>query len=315
MPARPAGQSPRTTHRSPPTARVVRLLNHLAAHPASRFGLSELGRLIEVNKATCLAILNELAASGYVTRDRERKSYALGPGLLPVARAAQTGHGAIELARPHLLNLAAATGLECTAATVAGEHILVLDRFGSHRPGDLTVRPGQRFPLAPPWSLVHIVWYDDDAIAEWKARPPLFPVTVDAAELAHVTAAARRSSCLIELSTDYAVQVNALFARLAGEPVSRPLLDGIAKMIAATGYRRFLTEEPKTAQRIGMFVAPVYNRAAQPELIVTLIGHNTPMKPAEVKRVRDALLATVRDLTDLIGGRNPWQGDTPKRRR
>ena len=70
-----------------------------------------------------------------------------------------------------------------------------------------------------------------EAIAEWQARPPLFPVVVDAAELTQIAAVARRMGCLIELSSDYAIQVNALFQRLAGEPVSDRLMDGIGKVV------------------------------------------------------------------------------------
>ncbi|MET0454210.1 MAG: helix-turn-helix domain-containing protein, partial [Mycobacterium sp.] len=42
---------------SPPTARVVAILEFLAENPHDRFGLSELARRVDLSKPTCLGIL------------------------------------------------------------------------------------------------------------------------------------------------------------------------------------------------------------------------------------------------------------------
>ncbi|MER6876854.1 helix-turn-helix domain-containing protein, partial [Amycolatopsis sp. NPDC000673] len=44
------------TRRSPPTERVVRLLDYFAARPGQRFGLSALARELGLSKPTCLGI-------------------------------------------------------------------------------------------------------------------------------------------------------------------------------------------------------------------------------------------------------------------
>ena len=46
-----------TGRASPPTARVVAVLDFLAGHPQEQFGLSELARRLDLSKPTCLGIV------------------------------------------------------------------------------------------------------------------------------------------------------------------------------------------------------------------------------------------------------------------
>ena len=55
---------------SPPTQRVVDVLDFLARHPHDRFGVSDLARRVGQSKPTCLGIVTTLAESGYLVRDR-----------------------------------------------------------------------------------------------------------------------------------------------------------------------------------------------------------------------------------------------------
>src|SRR6476619_7573792 len=52
--AMPYGETSGRT--SPPTERVVAVLDFLAHHPHDRFGLSELARRLDLSKPTCLGI-------------------------------------------------------------------------------------------------------------------------------------------------------------------------------------------------------------------------------------------------------------------
>ncbi|MDJ0107875.1 helix-turn-helix domain-containing protein, partial [Rhodococcus erythropolis] len=87
---------------SPPTERVVQVLDYLVGRPDQRFGLSELARALEISKPTCLGILTALADRGYLTRDEVSKTYGLGPALIAAGRAAQRGFAVGPIARTHL---------------------------------------------------------------------------------------------------------------------------------------------------------------------------------------------------------------------
>ena len=58
---------------SPPTGRVVAVLDFLARHPHDRFGVSELARRLGLSKPTCLGIVTTLTDSDYLVRDSETR--------------------------------------------------------------------------------------------------------------------------------------------------------------------------------------------------------------------------------------------------
>ena len=49
---------------SPPTERVVAVLDFLARHPHGRFGVSELARRLGLSKPTCLGLVTTLTDPG-----------------------------------------------------------------------------------------------------------------------------------------------------------------------------------------------------------------------------------------------------------
>lgn len=96
--------APSSARRSPPTERVVQVLDHLVAHPEARFGLSELARRLGMSKPTCLGILTALTDAGYLMRHPADRSYGLGPALIVAGRAAQRGFavGPVKIGRAHV---------------------------------------------------------------------------------------------------------------------------------------------------------------------------------------------------------------------
>ena len=63
-----------TPRPAPGAERVVAVLNFLAAHPDESFTLSELSRRLDLNKATCHALLMTLTQAGYLLRHPTRRS-------------------------------------------------------------------------------------------------------------------------------------------------------------------------------------------------------------------------------------------------
>ena len=76
-----------TERSSPPTRRVVDVLNLLAADPGCALTLSAIAGEAAISAATCLGILNELAGAGYLVRHPDR-TYSLGGALVSIGTAA-----------------------------------------------------------------------------------------------------------------------------------------------------------------------------------------------------------------------------------
>src|SRR4051812_18185497 len=115
-----------SSRRSPPTQRVVALLDHIAAHAGDRFGLSELSRTLDISKPTCLGIVTTLTEAGWLDCDAVTRTYAVGPALVSAGRLARHAVPGAEATAPHLADLARRFGAPCTASAVVGNEIVVL---------------------------------------------------------------------------------------------------------------------------------------------------------------------------------------------
>src|SRR6266568_4211569 len=95
-----------SSRRSPPTQRVVALLEHVIAHPGERFRLSELSRTLQISKPTCLGIVTTLTDTGWLHCDPQTRSYGVGPALIAAGRLARRAVPGADVAERHLAELA-----------------------------------------------------------------------------------------------------------------------------------------------------------------------------------------------------------------
>ena len=96
-------------------ARAIRALELIAE--AGSLGVTELGRLLDVHKATASRLIATLAERGLVERDPVSEKYRLGFGLIRLAGAAMAGLDLVRTAHPILEDLAE-RGI-CDPASVA----------------------------------------------------------------------------------------------------------------------------------------------------------------------------------------------------
>jgi predicted transcriptional regulator len=75
---------------SPPTQRVVRILNLLARDPDQKLTVTAIARRLDLNLATCQAILATLADAGFIVRSSVDRTYTIGPALARLGDAART---------------------------------------------------------------------------------------------------------------------------------------------------------------------------------------------------------------------------------
>ncbi|MGW4397715.1 helix-turn-helix domain-containing protein [Amycolatopsis nivea] len=291
------------TRRSPPTQRVVRLLDYFAARPGQRFGLSALARELDLSKPTCLGILTELTASGYVVRDPRTTTYRLGPATIAAGRAAGEGFGASEIARTHLEELSARYEATCTASAVVDGRILMLQSAG---PGK--VRLGETYPFAPPVGLMYVLWDADSAFDAWLATPPAVPVRLDEAYLRRVVAECREHGYLVESLTSAGRRLYTLMAGVAAGDLPPEVRGLVGELVSSLGERVYLGAdlEPRKKHAVSLLAAPTFDASRRQELVLTLsVGE--PITGAEIAR-RGAALAAVADaVTAEAGGVRPDQ--------
>jgi len=290
---------------SPPTERVVAILDFLAQHPHDRFGLSDLARRLDLSKPTCLGILTTLTASRYLVRDTQDKTYRLGPSLISLGHITQESMRVNPAAREELRLLSATFDTTSALAAVIDDRITLLELVGP--PGaDVGVRVGQSYPFAPPVGLMFVLW-DALALSDWLAKEPTIPLRTDNGRLERVITECRASGYLVERLTPGGRRLYALMAGMSSR-LPDELQALLGELISDIGDRVYLrTEaEPTGRQRhdVSVISAPVFDHHRRQAMVVSLqIGR--ALTDAEISRRARGLIAAANALTAQLGGAKP----------
>ena len=287
---------------SPPTERVVAVLDFLARHPQQQFGLSELARQLDLSKPTCLGILTTLTDTGYLLRDEQDKTYRLGPALIALGHTAQESMRVSPGARHELRRLAAEHHTTAALSAVVDDRITLLELVAP--PGvDPGVRVGQSYPFAPPVGLMFVLW-DDAALRHWLAKTPTIPLRTGTARLQRVIDECRSTGYLVERQT---AGGRRLYALMAGMSNTLPdeLRALLGELISDIGERVYLRSEAGNARQrndISVMSAPVFDHHQRQVMTLSLhIG--VPLTDAEIARRAKDLVASADALTAQLGGR------------
>jgi DNA-binding IclR family transcriptional regulator len=293
---------------SPPTQRVVAVLDFLASHPNDRFGVSELSRRLGLSKPTCLGIVTTLTDCDYLVRDSEDKTYRLGPALISLGHTAQESLRVDPAARVQLRLLSTQFNTTAALSAVIDDRITVLELVGPAG-ADVGVQVGQSYPFAPPVGLMFVLW-DEAALLAWLAREPTIPLHADSERMQRVIDECRRTGYLVERLTPGGRR---LYAMLAGMSSRLPdeLSALLSELIADIGERVYLRSEDarrghrrSTRHDISVISAPVFDHHQRQAMVVSLqIGR--ALTDAEIRRHARALTSTADVLTDRLGGAKP----------
>ncbi|MGK2853639.1 MAG: IclR family transcriptional regulator [Microbacteriaceae bacterium] len=300
---------------SPPTARVIAVLEFLARHPHDRFGLSELARRVELSKPTCLGILTTLTEAGYLVRDAREtsrdKTYRLGPALITLGHLAQESLRVSPSARDELRRLSETFGATAALSGVIDDRITLLELVAP--PGTpTTVRVGQSYPFAPPVGLMFVLW-DERAVRDWLHKEPTIPLRTDTERLERVITECRASGYLVERLTPGGRRLYALMAGMSNT-LPDELRALLGELVSDIGERVYLRSDEPLARRaegstdgpaarhdISVIAAPVYDHHQRQVMVVSLqIGY--ALTDAEITERARVLVDTADALTAQLGG-------------
>lgn len=289
---------------SPPTARVVAVLDFLARHPEDSFGLSELSRRAGLSKPTCLGIVTTLTEAGYLLRDTKDKTYRLGPALITLGHTAQESLRISPAARDELRRLSSELNATAALSAVVDDRITLLELVGP-RGAQPAVKVGQSYPFAPPVGLMFVLW-DDEALQRWLAKEPTIPLRTDTHRLDRVIDGCRADGYLVERLTPGGRR---LYALLAG--VSSKLPDELqallGELVSDLGGRVYLRSESSGSRQrhdISVISAPVFDHHQRQAMVVSLqIGR--ALNDSEIRFHAKGLTVTAAALTAQLGGIRP----------
>jgi DNA-binding IclR family transcriptional regulator len=296
--------------RSPPTERVIRLLDLLARQPSEGLSLSELARRLDISKATGLGIAAALTRAGYLVRSEDTKAYSLGPALLGLGRAASEAFSSLSFARPELRRLNQELGVATSVSTLAGDKIVLLDRTGPHGELDRMLQPGQRYPYTPPSGCILAAWLSDSEIVQWLADYPEVSMDESLEHLRALVDTVRECGYIVERMSDVSVGALTVLAGLDGHDIPAPAAAAIANMVSNLADRHYVARHLRPGRRYAVtFVAsPSFDADGKPDLLLGLLVFRADVTHDELVGYGTAVRTAAARVTAQAGGRNPWNG-------
>jgi len=155
---------------SQPTARALAILDLLMANPHQAFGLTEMTRRLNLNKATCHAILTTMANYGFLVQDPKTKAYRLGPSIIAAGNAAFAQFPVLEYARPELEALQNDLGIGFAVTGRSKLHQVLLALYGRAMPLIDSFQLGLRLPNTAPVAACFTAFSDAKYLEAWLSR-------------------------------------------------------------------------------------------------------------------------------------------------
>jgi DNA-binding IclR family transcriptional regulator len=155
---------------SQPTARALAILDLLMANPTQSFGLTEMTRRLNLNKATCHAILTTMANYGFLVQHPKTKAYRLGPSIIAAGNAAFAQFPVLEYARPELEGLKNDLNLGFAVTGRSKLHMVLLAMYGHAQQLIDSFQLGLRLPNTAPVAACFTAFSPAKELEAWLTR-------------------------------------------------------------------------------------------------------------------------------------------------
>lgn len=213
----------------------------------------------------------------------------------------------VDLARPGMERIADRLEVECNAATVAGDEIVLLAGAGLRpRGGQPPTRVGQRIPLVPPLGSIYLAW---DPEAEVEARLASAGIAEeDRVAFREALERVRRRRWSVGLGNALHSRVEAELARAygMGSSAGADHRAQVRELISALGglYEPEALP-PGQSYDVRNVQVPVFDETGSVAISLSVYGLPEQSTVDEVHRYRDALQEVADEVMARTGGRAP----------
>jgi len=271
---------------SPPTTRVVKVIELLCASPEVALPLADIVRQTSMSRATAHAVLQQLTVDGWTVR--EDGEYRIGPGL---ARLADRIDAAFPLRRSgarSAIQLSQELEIPVFLAIRSADIVEVVEVVGE--PLSNWIRRGRRLRLRPPVAREFAAWESPADRREWIAAAP--PAIRSRLELA-LDAIRTRGYAIERLAQDAGQLLDAI-APLSSSPIRDQIGDLLSQLIEIDYLANELTGDAIAAATIA---APIRRDGS---VVASLVACPDATLPAvEIKRIGAAVSAAADHLTEV----------------
>ena len=278
---------------SPPTERVVAIMQLLGSQPARAFSLAEITRELNISRATGHAILATLATHHWVVRDATA-TYSCGPGIASLAKPAgnRMFHGILQ-------ELSEYSATQVFLARRDASNIVVVDSAGES-PSGMRIDRGLRMPLVAPFGRDYIAWSPAPARRAWLAGIGKPSIALSRRITAVLGEIRERGYAIERLSREY-VQVYTALRALGGdgEPdaITARLARAFADLTVIDVLRAELAES--RTHRIATISAPITDEDGVVAMSISAAPF-TDLAAATVERLGEQVRAAAQRIEDVV---------------
>ena len=209
------------------------------------YSLTELCKLLELNKSTAHDILNTLCQHQFLWRNEDTLRYRLGPALVRLGHLAQEQMDIRRIARPHMEALMRQTSKSVLLGTFYNSGITIIDKVDPVGTLHVSAAIGQQIPLsAGSFGKVFLAWRGEEEVDNLLAEHPLTAYTpasiVDPTAYKQELARVRQQGYAIDDREEYLLGVKA---------ISVPLRDfqGAVAALTIAGFTSRTAHQPSQA--------------------------------------------------------------------
>jgi DNA-binding IclR family transcriptional regulator len=302
---------------SQPTARALAILDLLMANPHQAFGLTEMTRRLNLNKATCHAILTTMATYGFLVQHPKTKAYRLGPSIMAAGNAAFAQFPVLEYARPALESLESDLDLGFGVTARSKSHLVLLALYGSATSLIDNFQLGLRLPNIAPIGACFTAWSPAKHLQAWltaahEARGEYNERLDQRLRMSVIGIRARGYEVVLKTRAE-----TQLYEDLRHIQTAWNLAD-LEEVTAR--YQRELCDEqvhldridPRARYEVSTITVPVFAQKQLPALCFTAGSFAKPLPGSEIENIAARMGAAANEVAEVAKQHAPFEDDSDR---
>lgn len=266
-------------------SRAIDILNFMAAAPMSGYSLTEIVRSLDLNPASCHALLGAMTRDGYLVKHPQGRRYQLGPALIAIGHGALQCHPVVAAARSQLIRMSAELDLDSLLTARVGDSLIALASDGPGRAP--TLRVGQRVPLIPPLGTPFLAWAGEAEVQAWLAKAD---AGAEIARLRQSLAVVRERGFAVTLRSAKQGEAGQAVLGLAEEPFADERQRLAIERIGRMGEDYLMIDAlSDNLHHVGLISAPVFDAEGAVVCTLSLFGFDRPLSLSRITSMGEAL--------------------------
>ena len=293
---------------SQPTARALAILDLLMANPHQAFGLTEMTRRLNLNKATCHAILTTMATYGFLVQHPKTKAYRLGPSIIAAGNAAFAQFPVLEYARPTLEALEEELDISFAVTGRSKAHVVLLALYGAASALIDNFQLGLRLPNVAPIGACFTAWSPAKHLEAWltaahDARGGYNEKLDQRLRMSVIGIRARGFEITLKTQAEAELHKNLLDLQNAWSLKELEEITRNYQLALCDEYVHLDRIDPKASYSVSTITVPVFAYKQMPALCFAAGSFHKPCTGAEIEDIAQRMQAAAENVTQIARSR------------